>query len=105
MKRLKITLTLKEKEYMEIGLEAIKETIEEAKALLPEALSWEEELDRAAETCTPPYFFTREAYPGDPPPAAPPNDHCYWGVYGLAGEEAWLENDQHLRERIKALYC
>lgn len=42
--------------------------------------------------------FTREMYPGDPPPHEPPNDHCLW--QSLSG--LWVETDAHFRKRIKA---
>ena len=44
-----------------------------------------------------PVMLCRHVYPGDPPPADPPNGHCKWST--IDGE--WLETDAHLRDRIK----
>ena len=41
--------------------------------------------------------FYRAIYDGAVPPAEPPNAHCVWN------EEwsAWVETDEHFRQRIK----
>ncbi len=43
--------------------------------------------------------YRRETYVGDPPPAAPPNDHCLWQRV-LMDSHAWVETDDHSRDRI-----
>lgn len=42
---------------------------------------------------------TRTIYVGDK--GIPPNNHCYWDKSAFSGSGAWVETDEHMRQRIE----
>ncbi len=44
------------------------------------------------------HSICREHYEGDE--SNRPNDHCHWSMISL-GLSGWVENDDHLRERVE----